>query len=510
MDDKRPSRIELPAGADRAGARRLSAPAAAPESSARANGLHVIRKAAVEPTLDPAKERKLSMIEDRAKFYQDMRNAEGRRKALQRLTSVAIVLGLTIVVIFTYVYLGRRQEEAERVQITLEKEREQLRVEQERADLALRAKRAENEAAERKRRLAEQAAAREKSEQERLQRENSVRESRELYREILSCCESGRFQFIGACPSNALPGRMEGTCFFLRPFEDETKTAFTVLTRTNGVCSAFRLYEKGDRTTVDAVAFLNQLGTREYLMVTKDAVYFSSSRKKPHVAQLPKGKTVDLRDELFGTLAPEIKRFDLDFEDVQFEIVFVPDESKKIIITDVIPYGGTYRLERVREAVEEAFPPSAGRGGVSGKYQKYKRTVILWDGAHIKKGVDGVTYVPRVAPLATHYGYADAGGVRVYGSGWDNDRYLRTRDKRLARSAHTQALWQSLYDEAIRQDKEESEFYSKAAAERAKSNALRDEGSRAKYKQRIDSILERGRLFWRVRLGHEQEPENRK
>ena len=137
-----------------------------------------------------------------------------------------------------------------------------------------------------------------------------------------------------------------------------------------------------------------------------------------------------------------------------------------------------------------SFSPSTGR-------KRYKRTVVFWDGAHIKKGVDGVTYVPRVAPAVTYDRY---GHTAVYGSGWNYDRALRNENKRIARAEHQRELWQSLYDEAKKQDEAEARFYEKrnesggTGAQGAMSQAERD------YAERIDRIYAGGTLYFRAKV----------
>ena len=193
--------------------------------------------------------------------------------------------------------------------------------------------------------------------------------------------------------------------------------------------------------------------------------------------------------EFFGDIAPEVKRLDIDPDGLRFEIVFIPSETKKVIITDTIEYGAQYSLSKVREAIEEAFPMRTTSFSSSTSRKMYKRTVVLWDGAHIKKGVDGVTYVPRVAPTTT-YGRTTI----LRGSGWIYDNRNRYRED------NTYARWQSLYEEAQKQECAERSFYERQNASREKSAQNAMSQAERDYAARIDRIYNNGMLYFRAKV----------
>ena len=93
-------------------------------------------------------------------------------------------------------------------------------------------------------------------------------------------------------------------------------------------------------------------------MACGDRVYFQSKRKKAHVSPISKKEVVDLVKEFFGDIAPEVKRLDIDPDGLRFEIVFIPSETKKVIIADTIePKFGSRGFRYCRIANEPvAFP----------------------------------------------------------------------------------------------------------------------------------------------------------
>lgn len=185
-----------------------------------------------------------------------------------------------------------------------------------------------------------------------------------------------------------------------------------------------------------------------------------------------------------------MKRLNIDPQELSFEIVFVPKGSKKIVVADTVVYGAEYSLAKVRDAIEEAFPMRQ-TSVVSGRKSKFKRTVVFWDGAQIKKGVDGTMYVPKVAPRVFPYWYRRE-------RGWTRDGFDRYWHQNGYRDLN--AYWQSLYNEAKEQENAEQRFY----AEQQNSAEMRNQRVRSRaeqvYSEKIDRIYDEGALYFRARI----------
>ena len=513
---RKPTRIELPTGAER---RRPASEAPAQTDSTVAEikikrpemvpaevkkPLRVIRKNE-NPSVDQGTaekqmaSRRLHMAEDHVRFYEEMKDIEHRRKMREKINGVLMLFVVVLCAAGIYWYVGYRKEQRQRTELVLAEERNRLDAEHAENERKERARREEEEKANREKRLAEEK--RRKEENERLQAEkakeaNALQESKVLYRKVCALFGDGEFDFLKVLPTNSLPGKVAGEFYFLLPFLDNGEIV-VCQSSTNGIESVCRLDGSGKRTSFDADTFLDSLQGKDYLMACGDRVYFQSKRKKAHVSPISKKEVVDLVKEFFGDIAPEVKRLDIDPDGLRFEIVFIPGETKKVIITDTIEYGAQYSLSKVREAIEEAFPMRTTSFSSSTSRKRYKRTVVFWDGAHIKKGVDGVTYVPRVAPTLAYDRY---GRTTVCGPGWNYDRAWRNESKRMARAEQQREHWQSLYEEAKKQEEAESRFYEK-------QNASRDERARnamtqaeRDYAARIDRIYDSGTLYFRAKV----------
>ena len=544
---RRPSRIELPLGAasqKRVDSRKQSAapnndqsPAESPtKSPAKAEehlaeiptpkppeprpaeptkpALHVIRdENAPTPhtVITPDGKRRIFMAEEHARFFEELKNIEHRRKMMGKLSSIIMLSALVLAILVTFLIVHIRHEKTRQAELAYMAEKTRLeaeRAEQERLERikyeaeqkAARERREAEEKANAERREAYQRArmealeaekARQKA--ERVKAENELLEAKVLYKKTIALFQDAPFDFVKALPEKKQPGACNGEFYYLLPFLENGEIV-VCNSLTNGIASVYRLNAEGAKTPFDAGTFLASLEGKDYLVADESHVYFHSKRKKPHIGQISKREVVELSKEFFGDLYPEVSRIDLDPNGLLFEIVFIPNNSKQVIVSETVEYGAKYTLDKVREAVEEAFPMAATTG-VKTKKQRFKRTVVIWDGAHIKRGVDGITYVPRVAPVGNY-----AGTTVLRGRGWDRSREWKNYEKSVRRAEHTREQWQALYDEAIRQDNAERQFYANhAATQRERAQAALTQAER-EYSARIDSIMRAGTLYFRAKL----------
>lgn len=510
----RPTRIDLPADAGRrrqnAGAPvranpdefeeiRIKRPVGIPPQERPA--LRVIRKEAdVSAGQSEAEQkmvsRRLHMAEEHVKFYEEMKDRDRRRKMRERIQGVLLAILAVLCAVGVYWYIGYRKEKRQAAEIAYAQEKNRLeveRVENERREKELKAAAekaaTEKRLAEEKRQREERQLAQKREREERARIENELLENRVLYKKTCTLFAEGRFDFLNVLPTNALPGRVSGTFYYLLPFLDNGEVV-VCQSSTNGIESVCRLDAGGVKTPFPAETFLASLEGKDYLLAHEDRVYFRSKRKKPHVAQLSKQEAVDLSKAFFGDVDPEVKRLNIDPEELSFEIVFVPKDSKKIIIADTLVYGVEYSLAKVREAIEDAYPMRR-TSVTSVKKPKFKRTVVFWNGAQIKKGIDGTMYVPKVAPRVFPYWYRRE-------RGWTSgqfDRYWRQSG-----SGDLNTYWQSLYNEAKQQELDEKRYYAdhENAVEERKQAAL----SRAEqaYQAKIDRIYNEGTLYFRAKI----------
>ena len=295
----------------------------------------------------------------------------------------------------------------------------------------------------------------------------------------------GEFDFIKALPEDSRPGKVIGEFYYLLPFLNNEEIV-VCNSSTNRIESVCRLDESGRRTALDADTFLSSLAGKDYLVAYNEKVYFQSKRKKPRIVQISKTEVVDIVKVFFGDIAKEVKSFDLDPDGLRFEIVFVPSDGKNIVIADTIEYGAQYSLSRVREAVEDAFPMKSSSSS-SANRSRFKRTVVFWDGAHIKKGIDGVTYVPKFPPPAVER------SRMLYNSRFTWVNHIKSLD-------NTREHWSSLAEEARRQEEAEKRFYEQQKLARRKRDQSAMSKAEREYAAKIDGIYKSGAIYIRAKI----------
>ena len=340
------------------------------------------------------------------------------------------------------------------------------------AERAEEARKAAERRAEKERKRAEEEA-------DRVAREAARTAGRKLFDATEEAFAAGAFHFISALPAAKAPGAREGTFYYLLPRPEKARRSFIVCeSSANGTVTCSRLFENGDKESYESAGdFLKGIDGQDYLMLAPDRnLYFHSRRRKDHVGEISKSRIESVVEAFFGGIAKDVMCFIPEFDDLNFEIVFVPrtggpKAKPNPIIVETVGYGMPYSIDKVRDAIQDAFPDK-GTAAKPNKRKRSKRTVVFWDGAMVKHGIDGVTYVPRVCPTESY-----SGGRRLH----------------VSTTGRAREQWTSLYDEAVRQEELERQTDEVASYEDAQKNA-------DAYSRRLDRIFDEGTLFFRARV----------
>ena len=163
------------------------------------------------------------------------------------------------------------------------------------------------------------------------------------------------------------------------------------------------------------------------------------------------------------------------------------DSAKKIFVAN-LEFGCTYSLQQVREAIRNAISVNSrsSAGGSSSSAKKFKRTVKIWHGSHIKQGVDGVTYVPDTPPpeRVRHY-YRDD---KLYPSGHYYTRNIGIYDR-----------WKTLHDKALQEERNERAYFEQRNMARAEWQERAKSEADSKLQKMADEIFRAGTLTYRIR-----------
>ena len=416
----------------------------------------------------------------------EMRRKDDRQKMLHNfLDSIVLLSTLVVLVALGVWWMWHKNKIAEdelRIHVESEAERIRLSAEKDRVERERREKdRLEREASLEKKHAEE---LREQQERERVEREK--RDNQERYQMYLMALRENDFRLFGDVVTNNMEKTVGELCYMLPFSETSSIVLYHSLYETNGVRHVFKLYEDGLKEELDAKEFDGRIKDAEYIVAKGDRVYFRSTRKSPWTGVLNKTKDGDPAEPFWGSLAPAMKSLKAAYEELTFDVFFTPKGTDKRIFVANIEFGGSYSIEMVREAIEREYPLKSG--SVSSKVKKFKRTVKIWNGSLIKRGVDGITYVPVTPPARRKTWYTS----NLPGSICHRTRMYSYTDQDYGR-------WASLHELAIQEEAKEKEFYEQQRLERSQQLENAQSAAEKKWRDKIDRIFNGGTLTYSIR-----------
>lgn len=431
----------------------------------------------------------LHAAEERARLYEEMKSKMARRKRLKYCFDIFVLLLLLAAIVGGLIAWNNHKAkiEAEKARLRMEEEAERVRLDAER----------DRQEAERRERLRqEREAAEQRKREERMAEEAAKRELRdnaELYQMFKLALKENEFDLFTKSVTNDLQTTGGELCYLFATQKFPAPFHWVVYS-TNGVVNVFRLEESGHKEEVAYDQFQAMMTGMEYIVAKDNKVYFRSSRKKPTVGQLDKAQSGDPATVFWGQMADAMKWLKPTYDELTFDIFFTPknDPKKKIKVENVL-FGCQYSLRNVYDAIEAAYPFDASRASSNNSSRRFKRTVKFWNGLTIRKGKDGITYVPMTAPprrptyTKTSHSYGSLPGYRtIYRS--STRTYNSNNDQK--------SIWETLYERALQEDAEEREFYERGDKE-AKASAI--SSAERKWRDKIETIFREGTLSFSIR-----------
>ena len=497
----KPTRIEVPVGVVRD-----PAPVVAEDEVPHKEKpkLRVIRdRDSGANSVNPIDKRKIYLAEEKLKMYEDLKHKAWRRKFFTNLFSVIVLLALPIAGWFIY---SEWVMHTKRVELNEELKAAEERARSEREALERRA-REEQEAKERRQKQererqaqeakkAEERAAREQAREQQLEERNRIETQRKLmveqYRSLSSALCENEFDLFNKNVTNDL-AKAGGDLCYCFPTETYQIPLYWVEYSTTGDCTVTEILPDGTTSDVNEELLQAKIKDQEYLVSRGDKVYFQSRRKNKRMGELPKNRAIDPAEVFFGDMSKTLERLKPTYDELTFDIVFVPKGEKKQIECENVEFGCKYSLDNVQEAVEKAFPPQKTFINAS-KVKKFKRTVKFWSGSHIKRAGlgDDITYVPRTyvaRPKHNVYYQNNAPGV------WHTS-HTRTRSNAYDNSY---AEWQSLYNRALQEDQAEAAYYENERNRQSERVARARSSEERAWVSKIEKLISEGTLYYRIK-----------
>lgn len=444
----------------------------------------------------PAPEKKLYDPEIRVKTYEQMKHRMFMRKFLKNAFDVAVLLGLLSSLWFVYKavdrHLDHRRELAEAERAAAAKQ-EAERIERERKERERQKaeREAENERRrlERERKVAEEEAARKEKEQ-----------AKALYRTFLYAVRENDFDMFNANVTNKLAEAGGELCYLL-PLDTNPRPPLYWVTHVPGeAVKAIKIEDGGKRTEINYDEFAARIDGLDYMVAKEGMAYYHARRTNPRWGMIEKGKPVDPSEMFFAGLYPVLDCIKPVYDELVFDVIFYPSGNpNNKIICETLEFGDTTSPAAIRSAVEKAFPPRA-EDGAALKVKKFHRTVKFWNGSHVKRGIDGITYVPRIRPPTRYHSYHSSdltipGHRPIYRS-----RTIRLDDDN--------GNWETFRSLASQEEQAEAKYYEAKRSEYEQEKRNNKGKAATRYVERIDGILKNGKLYFhaRKRKGDERQP----
>lgn len=286
----------------------------------------------------------------------------------------------------------------------------------------------------------------------------------ESYIQIANRLHGARLKLWKNLDKSHRPGKIDAKFIAIIPESKSNVLCYEIISTTNGIESVSHVKKEGARDDVAINDFEAKLESQGGIVWFNGAMYAFRAKTANKEWPAPRaGETFDPANLYFGALYNVIEKFGFDASRLKYEIAFIPSEGESALPIAEIKHGRTLpydTFEKVAAPIAKKIQLKAVPGY---KPQKYKKTVVFYDGAFVGKGHGGETLVPRK---------------------WANPR----SDRRYPE-------WLSLRDEAYRQEREAQrvadENARKAAERKAKLDAYPDS-------QTIRKVLQDGKIIIRA------------
>ena len=430
----------------------------------------------------------VTAAEERVRMYEEMRRKDARQRMVRNFVESLILLLCLGVVVGCCLWWRSHTNRVEKERIRLQAEAEANLIKQRAERDRIERERREKDRLEREAERIREAERRKREQEAKERAEKEIRDNKERYNLYVMALKENSFDMFVNSVTNDMD-KVGGELCYLLPSATTQMPLFYVAYETNGMKRVFKLYEDGGRDEVEFDAFQDMLKDVDYLVAKGGTVHFRSTRKSPARGLLPMANESDPAETFFGSLSPMLKTLKPTYDELTFDVFFTPQGSSKSIFVENLPFGCSWSRRNVREAIEKNTPMNNGSSyGAGSRTKKFKRTVKIWNGTVIKRGVDGITYVPSSPPPERYR--------ETYSSGLPNVIY---RSRTTVRYDNSHARWQTLYNKAQQEDAEEAAYYERMRQKSADRRASARAAEEQRWQEKVDGILSNGVLSYKIR-----------
>lgn len=296
--------------------------------------------------------------------------------------------------------LQRQQEEAEK-RAEAEKKRKEER---------------ERERAEQKRLRDE----REKERQDKIAAAESLKKERkeraEKFDRIGKLFSKATVDLWKNMPQDARPGTAEGVFYCLIPFDEKDHGVYEVGSSTNGPMRVVKLSKKVADEPLEVADYAGLVAKYGCLCLPADGkiVYVSVPKSPDDGKYVVPSSSVEPSSLLWGEgLCALIKRYSIGTQNLVYDVSYLTARGKALPLGP-FAFGKPLGRSELQSAVLAVAMKNWRPPKVKAKGKTFRPTVVFYDGKTIKRGADGVTYVPRSPDgrVGASYGKLSAEAIR--------------------------------------------------------------------------------------------------
>jgi len=269
----------------------------------------------------------------------------------------------------------RRKAEWEKAQAERRKLREQKAMEQKKQQ-------EERDRLRKERRAAEDAA------------EKAQDEQRQKFRSLVKSLSGMQVDLWRNLAKENRPGNFEGTLHAVIPDINSGETIYEINSHSAGSFDVCTLSRSGEQKKVERETFEKDMLKNGGLVIVPDRAYIvSPQRSTGNLFPMPDSKYLSPSEIELDGLSRLIREYRIDTSALVFAVSYVMPDKKTVVPVETLTFDSRLHrrqiLEKVTQHALKSFrPPKTNI--------KVKRpTVVFYDGKIMKKGMNGVTYVPR-------------------------------------------------------------------------------------------------------------------
>ena len=283
-----------------------------------------------------------------------------------------------------------------------QKAAEELRVKDERFKADQEKIKAESE----RRKLREQKAMEQKKQQEERERlrkerraaedaaEKAQDERRQKFRSLVKSLSGMQVDLWRNLAKERRPGNFEGTLHAVIPDILSGETIYEINSHSSGSFDVCTLSRRGEQKKVERETFEKEMLKNGGLVIVADRAYVvSPQRSTGNLFPMPESERYYPSAIALDDLSRLIREYRIDTTALIFAVSYVMPDKKTVIQVESTTFDSNLHRERIIEKVTQHALKSYRPPRMNIKVKR--PTVVFYDGQILKKGMNGVTYVPR-------------------------------------------------------------------------------------------------------------------